>query len=455
MPAPRLELLDPAKLLVGINIRDANLDDEFVSSVAELSVLQPVIAVVTAEGETRVRMGERRTLAAVKAGLATIMVVIVGDERTDDAGQIDRILAQLAENRHRKGLTAVEEARAVEQLALFGMAAEQIVAKTGLAEDVVRIAHAVTRSRAAIRAAEQVTSITLDQVAGIAEFEDDDDAVQELTETAQKNPAGFPYALQQMRDDREIAAARTQLAADLRASGITVAAAAPAYTQRLTELAGADGHPLTEKDHRQCPGHAAYLVQDHQQIGNPWVPVWFCAEPREYRHRKLSHTRPGVSLEDEARERQQVIDGNRLWATAGKVRRRWLTDFLSRPAPAAGTLRFVIESLARADKPLQNSICGSHKIARELLGLPPAASEFGPDRVTDVVDLVARSNDSRGQVIALAIVLGGYEASAGAHCWLTPAAHPEISRYFRALAGWDYPLSDIERTLADVKPPKA
>ena len=55
------------------------------------------------------RFGHRRTLAAIEADLATVPVEIVGDEATDDAAQMERILTQHAENAHRAALWEVDE----------------------------------------------------------------------------------------------------------------------------------------------------------------------------------------------------------------------------------------------------------------------------------------------------------------------------------------------------------
>jgi ParB family transcriptional regulator, chromosome partitioning protein len=96
--------LDPRELLVDVNIRtDARLDKDFVASIKDFGVVVPIIAVRTAAGDVRVRFGHRRTLAAIEADLATVPVEIVGDEATDDAGQIERILTQHAEKRPQNG----------------------------------------------------------------------------------------------------------------------------------------------------------------------------------------------------------------------------------------------------------------------------------------------------------------------------------------------------------------
>ncbi len=65
-----LEHLDPTTVLIGENVRDTVvLDPQFVASIAQHGVLQPVTAVRTDDG-VEVRDGQRRTLAAREARLS-------------------------------------------------------------------------------------------------------------------------------------------------------------------------------------------------------------------------------------------------------------------------------------------------------------------------------------------------------------------------------------------------
>src|ERR1700712_2808649 len=93
--------VDPALLLVDRNIRQAHLDKGFLASVKRHGVLVPIVAVRTGEG-LRVRMGNRRTLAAVQTACPTVPVLVTGAEDDDHAA---RIVAQWSENEHRAALT--------------------------------------------------------------------------------------------------------------------------------------------------------------------------------------------------------------------------------------------------------------------------------------------------------------------------------------------------------------
>ena len=139
--------LDPRTLLVDVNIRtDVQLDKAFIASIKDHGVLVPITAVRTAGGDVRVRFGHRRTLAAIEAGLATVPVEIVGDEATDDAAQIARILTQHAENAHRAAPTSSEQLGVMEQLSAFGMSAAQIAKRTKIKRGQVDASLAVVGS---------------------------------------------------------------------------------------------------------------------------------------------------------------------------------------------------------------------------------------------------------------------------------------------------------------------
>lgn len=111
--------VDPATLLMDANVRaSVEADKDFTASLREYGVLQPIVALRTTTGAIRVRFGHRRAYGAIQAGLATVPVLIAGDEGTDKQATIDRILTQYAENSHRAGLTTAETVEVVEQLRL-------------------------------------------------------------------------------------------------------------------------------------------------------------------------------------------------------------------------------------------------------------------------------------------------------------------------------------------------
>ena len=97
-----LEQLDPATLVIADNVRlDPRLDRQFLASIRERGVLEPVLLYRAEDGTLTVLAGQRRTLAAREVGQATIPVMV-----SDTAPTVaDRLVDQWVENEHRAALT--------------------------------------------------------------------------------------------------------------------------------------------------------------------------------------------------------------------------------------------------------------------------------------------------------------------------------------------------------------
>ncbi len=294
-PVTRVEL-DPRSLLVDVNIRtDAQLDKAFIASIKDFGVLVPITAVRTASGEVRVRFGHRRTLAAIEAELATVPVEIVGDEATDDAAQIERILTQHAENAHRAALTSSEQLGVVEQLSAFGMSAAQIAKRTKIKRGSVDASLAVASSELAKAATDRYDFLTLEQAAAVAEFDDDPDAVKELVVAAQQG-RGFDHLVHRLREDRAEQVLINAKVAELLTAGITIIER-PRWTdaaKHLDTLGGLTDTEITPESHAECPGHAAYVEvfwdvdedaensdDDEHRVAEA---TYVCLDPVQYGH---------------------------------------------------------------------------------------------------------------------------------------------------------------------------
>lgn len=448
-PALIVEHHDPATLLVDLNIRALKPDKGLTDSIRDLGVLQPIIGYRTEAGAVRVRHGHRRTLAAIEAGRPSVPVIVVAAEAAGTTADIDRVLGQYAENTHRDGLNAADQAGVVTQLLDLGLTAAQVAKRTRIPKPAIAAARAVHGSAVAAEAA--VThGLTLDQAAGVAEFDDDPDAVQALLEAALDGDVHVRHELQRLRDDRAYEQARAATAAELEAAGVTVIDTSPGWEKSLDLLASADGSSLDAETHKDCPGHVAVMTRYWADGGAVWGARWFCADPKANGHKKLRAASgkgaSGNDVETEQAERRKVIEGNKSWRNAEIVRRQWLTEFLARKTAPDGAQRFIIESIAMADGPVRRGMDGNHGMAREFLGLPAPASKWTSD-VAPVVDLVARASDARALVIALGLVLGAYEGETSVQTWRTPATSYGTARYFAALSGWGYALSAIEQTI--------
>jgi ParB family chromosome partitioning protein len=458
--------LDPKTLLVDVNIRrDSRLDKDFVASIKELGVVVPIIAVRTAAGDVRVRFGHRRTLAAIEAGLPTVPVDIVGDEATDDAGQIDRIFKQHAENVHRQGLTAGEKVAVVAQLSAFGVKAADITKKTRIPKKDVKAAITVAGSDLATAASERYEFLTLEQAAVVAEFQDDGEAVKKLILAAQNG--GFDHHVQRLREDRQEKAEIAKAEAELLRQGVTVIEA-PEYNspiKTLVQIRRAK-KTLTDQAHESCPGHAAfveaYLDYYDDDKGDEQERLvtditYVCTDPVAYGHLKAvgraaeANTPTDTSAQDAAEEagreeRRRVLANNKAWRSAETVRREWLKTFLSGKTPPKDTLRFILTELADPNSPLDGAMQRRHPMGCELLGTEQSPPHWMRERTGEtLVDVLAKANDSRAQVIALGLVLGSHEALLSVDSWRRPGFTD--ARYLAKLTEWGYEPSEIEQTV--------
>jgi ParB family chromosome partitioning protein len=461
--------LDPRTLLVDVNIRkDAKPDKDFVASIKELGVLVPLVAVRTASGEVRVRFGHRRTLAAIEAGLSTVPVEIVGNEATDNEGQIQRILGQYAENAHRSGLTAGEKIEVVAQLSAFGVKAADITKKTRIAKKDVKAAMSVAGSELAKAASERYDFLTLEQAAVVAEFEDDTEAVKGLILAAKDG--GFDHSAQRLREDREQQEAIEKAEAELLKQGLTVVEEpewnSPVKT--LTQIRRTN-KTITDLGHASCPGHAAfveaYLEYDDEddpyvEIGH-WVTeaIYVCTDPVANGHLKAAGTAAQANtptdssaedaIEEAAREeRRRVIANNKAWRSAETVRREWLKNLVAGKTPPKDALRFIFAELTDPVSPLRGNMDRRHPVACELLGTEQAPAPWTRKATGEtLVDLLAQASESRAQVIALGLILGAHESALTVDAWRRPGFTD--ARYLAKLTDWGYELSEIEQTVID------
>ena len=258
--AVQVEYLDPKTLILDRNVRfDPRLDKDFIGSIKERGVLVPIVAVRTAEGGIKVRLGGRRTLGAIEAEQADVPVMVVADERTDDAGEIDRIIEQWSENHHREPMTELEDVSVVAQLLDLGLTAGQIQRRTRMRKRSVDAAVAIAGSELANAAQARYEFLSLEQAAALASFESDTEAVKLLVAAAQIGEVRFDHVLSRLRQERADQQAKDEARQALEAAGVTVVDDIP-WDYGLDYLTDAEGNDLTEENHRSCPGHAAMLA---------------------------------------------------------------------------------------------------------------------------------------------------------------------------------------------------
>lgn len=124
-----IEHIDPKSLVLDTNVRDeATLGAQFVASIKEHGVLTPIAAVRDRDGQLRVRCGQRRTLAAREAGLASVPVYVrTATAGEDDKAQlVERVSEQIVENDQRAQLTELQRTRGIQQMIDAGVSITRV-----------------------------------------------------------------------------------------------------------------------------------------------------------------------------------------------------------------------------------------------------------------------------------------------------------------------------------------
>ncbi|CAQ03233.1 chromosome partitioning protein [Clavibacter sepedonicus] len=441
------EYLDPNTLIIEENVRpSADLNREFVQSIKANGVLVPVIARRDSEGRVLVRAGQRRTLGARQAGVATIPVhVIDADEATTD-----RIVQQLVENDQRTGLTDVDRTVAFKQLQFEGLSAAAISKRTGTGPRVVKKTLAVANTPSAAAALTD-HQLTLDQAAALVEFDEYPDLQARLIETARAHPAQFDHQLRYAQQDLARKHAVQAVAADHESRGyVIVDPQNPEHAdfvpvRDLVTVEGGDALLTPEKmDTLDGRGvrvvaylrepEAVYYLRDPQAVG--------------YRRDETTGTRTspatgaGSQTEEQKAERRRVIANNKAWDAAESVRREFVAALVTRRSLPKDAGQVIAAGLTTHRHEVGRAVQEGSPLAHEFLGVERDYGYYG-----DGLGKYAAATPTKAQHVALAVVLGGMEAALNRDSWRSVSA--PAAAYLRQLAAWGYTLSEVEQIVPD------
>lgn len=434
--------LDPRTLTIEANVRrEVGLDAGFIESIRMHGVKTPIVVQRAGDGSLAVRAGQRRTLAAIEAGIATIPARIV----SDDGDKAQLIIDQLVENDARLQLRDADRGAAFEQLSLLGLPAAQIAKKTGHKKTDVTTALSVAKSKVAT-AVQGKCDLDLAQAAVVAEFDGDKEAVKVLAVTARENPGQFDHVAQQLRDRRKLEAKKVVAAKALQEAGVREIPA-PGFDDKkvrsLADLTDAAGTVLTPESHAGCPGHAAYVRRSYND--EAFTPVFVCDAWKAKKHQPLGAPRPTkpVSAEEAEKaraEKARVREGNAAWRSAQVVRREWLAAFAKRRTTPRGAAAFYATTVLTEARALDKADTKGWTLAADCLGVTTKDGFTDRDRLRDMID---RATPARAQHITLVLALAAIEARLDEFTWRNPGSE---ARYLTALETWGYTLADIEQT---------
>ncbi|MFJ3395363.1 ParB/RepB/Spo0J family partition protein [Leifsonia aquatica] len=457
--AVTIEVIDVTTAQLDPNVRtEATYTAEFVESIKAEGVREPVYARRGDDGTVYVWDGQRRTLAAKEAGTATMLGIFgLTPSTVKDSA---RILDQLR-TFNRSDLNQADRLAAYEQLALDGISDTVIGRAAGESRDTIKKSVMAAKSTAAKQVAKDFGQVSLDKLLAIAEFEDDENAVDRITWADDDDLA---YVAQELRDERTAREVEAKLVAHYTEQGYQVFTDYSSSFKRVDLLTDAaddadERSALTAETHTECAGRAVILTvygEDDYRVTE------VCATPDAHRpyYRssmsvKVDHRTPVEGETDEQRaerealadaeatakkaERARVIANNKAWRTAIKVRRDWIASFLARKTLPKNAAVFVAQSVTTHAQALTDYQAGSHVGA--FLG--QEASHYGRADAAKI----AEGTPTKAGHVTLAVMLSAREARAeDVQGWRSVS--PVIASYLLALEGWGYKLSAVERIAA-------
>jgi len=435
-----IEQIDPHTLVVDPNIRtSAPLDKGFIDSIAANGVLTPILAWRDDTGAVRVRAGQRRTLGAREAGVATVPVFIVDGE----ADETQRIIEQIVENDQREGLTDADRIQAWRALELEGVSATAIAKRTGAKRDRIKTGLTVAANDTSAAAVAEF-GLTLDQAAALIEFEDDPELVDALTREAIESPDYFPVAVQRAHNDRARAALREKVEAEEASKGHRILDDRPGWNQTpyaLRDLTTADGGNVEADSIQGKEGVAVYVAI----YGNDDAhPIYYVDEPATLgltvrEGVTASAPQAGPMTEDQKAARKVLIANNKEWDAAESVRRDWLAALLARKTAPKDAQAVIAAALTNARWKVADGLTHGTAIAASLLGI---ANTYSGPGLTEYLN----AHPNRAVQVTLAMILGGIEHGTGRDTWRNP--REDTAWYFQTLAAWGYPLCPVEKIAA-------
>jgi ParB/RepB/Spo0J family partition protein len=248
--------------------RDISLNQEFLDSIAEQGVLTPLRITPDGSGGYRVIEGHRRLAAAEKLGLTEVPYDLAAEREHDEAGQF---LDMYTVNHHRKGFTVLEEADALFGASQHGASKTRIRKATGLGKDQLSAALSAAGMRGVARATAEGLgdAITLDQLALLSEFGDDEEAVGRLTTAFCEGTSG-QHVAERIRQERAEAAEHEQLVAQFLADGYTVTEELPPNGCMLHSLAHASSRrsPRPPGGQGTLPGDEQHGILARAEVGS-------------------------------------------------------------------------------------------------------------------------------------------------------------------------------------------
>lgn len=424
-------LVDPTLLQAGSNVRtDLRVGPEFVETIKGMGVLKDLDVYPTLTGLV-VLDGHRRHRAAIEAGLETVPVRIV-----DVAGETERIGLQLTENDAHEHTSAVDRARAINQLVLLGMPAAEL-RKRGVKASEATMARRVANASREVADLGESASLGLDDLAKVAEAEAElpKDIAGMVVEEIREAPEKIDHFLERARDEARRRQVYEDAVLELRQQGVKVIRedefydGFPKTNQFLWNLVDEYGNRV--EPHDNCPGNTAYVSVigsgDYMRAQTSFV----CMDYASHGH----FTREDRARTTQEVDRAAVVEANRQAAQEGEVRRAWIKDVLFKRA------------LPKDTALLEMPIIFHHSQVSDV-SKGKGRALIGFDELSYGVTMSA----AQAAKARLAWCIGVLEGGMGRDYWRSPNSEyfdALVHLYLRSLERWGYTLGEGEEAFCE------
>lgn len=268
-----LAKVDPRHVITSENVRDAataieTLTPDYVQSVKD-GMRQRPSAFLTGAGVVQIKDGQRRILAARKAGLTTVWVVVEpAPDGSDDARRAELVVEQVAANKG-EPLTAEQLYRAQEELAGLDLPARdksRALRALGVDRAGAKALTTLTASGSDLaRASAASGQLDLLQAAAAIEFEHDDNAFARLVRAAEDDR--FDAVIEELREEQRVNALCEAAATEYAERGFRILTSGwgseyEGLTRR-EELRTSTGEPVT--DAHLAPALWAVRIEHREQ----------------------------------------------------------------------------------------------------------------------------------------------------------------------------------------------
>ncbi|TDB79611.1 ParB N-terminal domain-containing protein [Micromonospora sp. KC721] len=349
--APYLAQLDPRELVAHPSNLRTQLGDltELRASIAAHGVWQ-ALTVVPEDGGHRIVAGHRRAAAAAEAleagewaeGQPQTVPCLV---RPDMQGLApDQIVGMLVENDQRADLTESERAAGYAQLELFGLDVAEIARRTGRKTEHVQSSLKLRKLGTAATAAADAGRLSLEDVAELAEFEDDPKVMEKILKEV-GNGWGIKHKVGEERRKRKVKQAIADVTAELEAAGVKIVKKPkewPYNSQmaRVDQLMTVDDQEIDPETVKTLDGYGAWVEERWDSA----EAVIVCLDPESHGYKRTGYSNyksPAEKAADEAREKAREELRARLKESA-VVRRKFLVE---RYGSAKGAKTLLVEAM--------------------------------------------------------------------------------------------------------------